>query len=155
MTEEKKSIQVVEFILGDDHFAIDIFNVREVVENTKLTKVPNMRPEVVGIMDLRGEITTIVDLKKWLNIEEKRTGDLSCRVIVLDEKATNSKTGIRVDDVLSVSTFENEEVDTTSLASFDHEGGVIVGVIKKKVKVKDKETHELIVLIDIKKLLNS
>jgi len=147
------SIQVVEFVLGNEHFAIDLFDVKEVVEYTTITKLPNVAPYVRGIIDLRGEITMIVDLKHRLNITDASTKSLEAsRIIVLDDKITKSKIGILVDDVTSVSTFEGNQVDHTS-ASISHEDTAIIGIIKRKTKVKDKEVNELIIWIDIKKLL--
>jgi len=147
------TIQVVEFVLGKEHFAIDLFDVKEVVEYTTITKLPNVPAYVKGIIDLRGEITTIIDLKHRLNITE---GSLvsaeSSRIIVLDDKLTRSKIGILVDDVTSVSTFEGNQVDYTS-ASVSKEDTAIIGIIKRKIKVKDKEVNELIIWIDIKQLL--
>ncbi|HNX17492.1 MAG TPA: chemotaxis protein CheW [Methanoregula sp.] len=151
--ERDTTIQVVEFVLGNEHFAIDLFDVKEVVEYTTITKLPNVPPYVRGIIDLRGEITMIVDLKHRLNIIEESTKSLeSSRIIVLDEKITKSKIGILVDDVTSVSTFEGNQVDYTS-ASISHEDTAIIGIIKRKVKVKEKEINELIIWINIKKLL--
>jgi purine-binding chemotaxis protein CheW len=148
------TIQVVEFVLGNEHFAIDLFDVREVVEYTTITKLPNVQPYVRGIIDLRGEITMIIDLKHRLNITDASTKSVeSSRIIVLDDKITKSKIGILVDDVTSVSTFEGNQVDYTS-ASISHEDTSIIGIIKRKVKVKDKESNELIIWIDIKKLLD-
>ena len=57
------NILVVEFLLGDEHFAIDLFEVREVVEYTRITHLPDTPPHIRDIIDLRGEITTIIDLK--------------------------------------------------------------------------------------------
>jgi purine-binding chemotaxis protein CheW len=148
-----KDIQVVEFILGKEHFAIDLFDVKEVVEYTTITKLPNTPPYVKGIIDLRGEITTIVDLKERLNINDANKTDIEAsRIIVLDEKITHSKMGILVDDVSSVSTFEMGQVDTTS-ESVDQDDSSILGIIKKKVNVKEKEVNELIIWIDIKPLV--
>jgi purine-binding chemotaxis protein CheW len=148
------TIQVVEFVLGNEHFAIDLFDVREVVEYTTITKLPNVQPYVRGIIDLRGEITMIIDLKHRLNITDASTKSVeSSRIIVLDDKITKSKIGILVDDVTSVSTFEGNQVDYTS-ASISHEDTSIIGIIKRKVKVKDKESNELIIWINIKKLLD-
>ena len=144
------SIQIVEFVLGKELFAIDLFDVKEVVEYTTITKLPNVPSYVKGIIDLRGEITTIVDLKFRLNISEN--GEIaaeSSRIIVLDDKITGTKIGILVDDVTSVSTFEAEQVDYTSVS----EDTAIIGIIKRKVKVRDKEKNELIIWIDIKQLL--
>jgi purine-binding chemotaxis protein CheW len=146
-------LQVVEFLLGREHYAIDLFDVREVVEYTTITKLPNTPSYMKGIIDLRGEITTIIDLKERLNILEK--SDLpeeNSRIIVLDEKITKAKTGIQVDDVLAVSTFERTDIDSTS-ASGAREDAAILGIIKKKIKEKDHERHELIIWIDIRHLL--
>ncbi|MFA5379130.1 MAG: chemotaxis protein CheW [Dehalococcoidia bacterium] len=147
------TIQVVEFVLGREHFAIDLFDVKEVVEYTTITRLPNVAPYIKGIIDLRGEITTIIDLKERLNITDgKQVTAESSRIIVLDDKITRSKIGILVDDVTSVSTFEGKQVDSTS-TSVSNEDTAIIGIIKRKVKVKDKEVNELIIWIDIKQLL--
>lgn len=148
------TIQVVEFVLGSEHFAIDLFDVKEVVEYTTITKLPNVPSYVRGIIDLRGEITMIIDLKHRLNItEESSTTIESSRIIVLDDKIAKSKIGILVDDVTSVSTFEGNQVDYTS-ASVSKEETSIIGIIKRKIKIKDKEINELIIWIDIKQLLS-
>jgi len=148
------SIQVVVFALGEEQFAIDLFDVKEVVEYTTITKLPNVPEYIRGIIDLRGEITTIVDLKHRLNITAGKTVTMeTSRIIVLDDKITRSKIGILVDDVTSVSTFEEGQVDYTS-ASVSKEDTAIIGIIKKKVKVRDKEVNELIIWIDVKKLLS-
>ncbi|MDD1719406.1 MAG: chemotaxis protein CheW, partial [Methanoregulaceae archaeon] len=138
---------------GKESFAIDLFDVREVVEFTTITQVPTAPPYVRGIIDLRGEITTIIDLKQRLNITEKtdRASELS-RIIVLDESITRMKVGILVDDVTSVSTFEAGQVDYTS-NSFTKDDSSIIGIIKRKVRVREKETNELIIWLDIRRLL--
>ncbi|MEN6395402.1 MAG: chemotaxis protein CheW [Methanoregula sp.] len=149
----QSSIQIVEFVLGKERFAIDLFDVKEVVEYTTITKLPNVPAYVKGIIDLRGEITTIIDLKHRLNITETSpVAAESSRIIVLDDKITGTKIGILVDDVTSVSTFEAKQVDYTS-ASVSKQDTAIIGIIKRKVKVKDKEKNELIIWIDIKQLL--
>jgi purine-binding chemotaxis protein CheW len=146
-------LQVVEFLLGKEHYAIDLFDVREVVEYTSITKLPNTPSYMKGIIDLRGEITTIIDLKERLNILEKsELPEENSRIIVLDEKITKAKTGIQVDDVLAVSTFERTDIDSTS-ASGGREDAAILGIIKKKIKEKEHERHELIIWIDIRHLL--
>ncbi|MGA2105107.1 chemotaxis protein CheW [Methanoregula sp.] len=147
------NIQIVEFVLGKESFAIDLFDVKEVVEYTTITKLPNVPAYIKGIIDLRGEITTIIDLKHRLNItDSSQVAAESSRIIVLDNKITGTKLGILVDDVTSVSTFEAKQVDYTS-ASVSKEETAIIGIIKRKVKVKDKEKNELIIWIDIKQLL--
>jgi len=150
---ESGMLQIVEFLLGNERFAIDLFDVKEVVEYTTVTKLPNTASYMKGIIDLRGEITTIVDLKDRLHIAARaETLVENSRIIVLDEKITKAKTGIMVDDVLSVSTFYMSDIDKTSAADNNKDAGIL-GIIKKKVRDKDHEKNELIIWVDIKYLL--
>ena len=150
---QAKTFEVVVFTLGNEQFAIDLFDVKEVVEYTTITKLPNVPPYIKGIMDLRGEITTIIDLRKRLSLSEDPGGvPENSRIIVLDNTVTRIKTGIHVDDVTSVSTFETTQVDY-ALGAMNNEDTAILGIIKKKVKVNNKETNELIIWLDIRKLI--
>ena len=149
-TEE--SFQVVEFLLGNEHFAINLFDVKEVVEYTRITKLPNSPFYIKGIIDLRGEITTIIDLKQQLSITSSIvTSEEETRIIVLDDRKTHSKIGIMVDDVLTVSTYYASQVDET--ATSGEESSHILGVIKKKIKEKDRETTDLVIWLDISSLI--
>ncbi len=153
-TKRPGSIQVVEFMLGGEHYAIDLFDVREVVEYTPIIRIPKVPAYLRGIIDLRGEITTIVDLRQRLSIgEEGSVPTEASRIIVLDDRITHSKMGILVDDVTSVSTFEQDQVDSLS-ASVNSTDANILGIIKRKVRVREKEINELIIWIDIKNLLS-
>jgi purine-binding chemotaxis protein CheW len=146
---EGKLFQVLEFLLGKEHYAVDLFDVREVVEYTSITKLPNTPSYLKGIIDLRGEITTIIDLKERLHIpRELDKSDDSGRFVVLDEKLTGAKTGILVDDVLAVSTFEKGDVDPASTAGAGDDAAIL-GIIKKRAKDKESAVHELIIWIDI------
>jgi purine-binding chemotaxis protein CheW len=150
---QKNTFEVVVFTLGNEQFAIGLFDVREVVEYTTITKLPNVPPYIKGIIDLRGEITTIIDLRKRLSLSEDNGGGTeNSRIIVLDNTVTRTKSGIHVDEVTSVSTFETTQVDYAS-GAMNNEDEAILGIIKKKVKVNDKETSELIIWRDIRKLI--
>ena len=148
-----RTFQVLEFLLGKEHFAIDLFDVREVVEYTPITQLPNTASSMKGIIDLRGEITTIIDLKDRLHIPTDPAQKVEDgRFIVLDEKLTGVKTGILVDDVLAVSTFEQGDVDAASTAGAG-EDDAILGIIKKRSKDKENEISELIIWIDIRQIM--
>lgn len=150
---QNEQMQVVEFLLGNERYAVDLFDVKEVVEYTTITKLPNTATYMKGIIDLRGEITTIIDLKDRLHIPSNiELHEENSRIIVLDEKITQTKTGIIVDDVLSVSTFNISDIDKTSAAE-SHDDTAILGIIKKKIKDKEHEKNELIIWVDVKFLL--
>jgi len=128
-------VQVVEFLLGKEHFAVDLFNVREVVEYKTITQLPDTPSYIKGIIDLRGEITTIIDLKERLNItRQSGATDDHSRIIVLDDSITESKTGIMVDNVSSVTTFDRSAVDT-STSMVEQNNSAIIGIIKKKIRI--------------------
>ena len=147
-------IQVVEFVLGKEHFAVDLFNVKEVVEYKTITQLPDTPAYIKGIIDLRGEITTIIDLNARLNVPRQNgVTDENSRIIVLDDSITKSKTGIMVDNVTSVTTFDRSAVDT-STSSMEQKNSAIIGIIKKRVRIKDRDANELLILIDIRRLVS-
>ncbi len=152
-TDSPQIIQVVEFVLGTGRFAIDLFDVKEVVEYTSITRLPSAPSFVKGIIDLRGEITTLIDLKQRLAIDDSENPEGNTgRIVVLDEAITRSKTGILVDDVSSVSTFEPECVDHTSV-SFGGDESAILGILKRASKGKGRDENELIIWLNIRELL--
>jgi len=138
-------IQVVEFLLGEKTFAIDLFDTKEVINQPEITPLPDAPPYVEGIIDLRGIITTILDLKSLMNIAGEAMHGRRSRVIVLDANISHKIIGVLVDDVLSVSTYNESVVDR------DHnEGRNRLGVIRKKARGGDeKEAADLVILVDI------
>ena len=147
-----QAIHVVEFLLGKEHYAVNLTDVREVVVYTAITPIPNAPAAVQGIIDLRGEITTILDLRQRLNIAaQENIKKETSRIVVLDEKITRVKTGVLVDDVLSVSMFEKSEVDTNREGCTWGEPAIL-GTIRRKTKDQDQEKTDLIIWIDIREL---
>jgi len=70
---QEDEVQVVEFIIGEDKFAVNLFDVREIVEASKITPLPHAPSHNRGIIDLRREITTIIDLRQLLQIAVNKT----------------------------------------------------------------------------------
>lgn len=146
------TIQVVEFLLGMEHFAIDLFDVKEVVEYTRITELPNAPANIKGIIDLRGEITTIFDIKQTMNMKQtSQHAETSSRIIVIDNTITKSKIGIIVDAVLSVSTFPRSDLDESASSTVDNQ--LINGIIRKKTKIKDSLSTDLVIWINIRSIL--
>ncbi|HWQ67859.1 MAG TPA: chemotaxis protein CheW [Methanospirillum sp.] len=152
VTEE--SFQIVEFLLGQEHFGINLFDVKEVVEYSRITRLPNSPAYIKGIIDLRGEISTIIDLKQQLAIVDSAVSDeKESRIIVLDDRLTHARIGIMVDEVLTVSTYNVSQVDKTATSGDD--GTHILGIIKKTVREKEREKTQLVIWLDIKGLVQN
>jgi purine-binding chemotaxis protein CheW len=147
--KDAEEVQVVEFLLGDDTYAVNLFDVREIVEASKITPLPHAPKHIRGIIDLRGEITTIIDLRVLIGATKRTdsadTEDL--RFIVLDESVTNGKTGVVVDEVASVLTVSLSDIDQSGRGTDDD--NFILGVIKKEVGERGESKKELVIWIDI------
>ena len=103
------TITVLEFSLGDERYCIDISHVEEIVDaDAEITPVPNADPSVVGVLDLRGETTTIVDPKVPLDLDGDPEGD---RIVVL---ADVEATGLLIDEVHEVIEADPEAVDDST-----------------------------------------
>ena len=97
---------VLEFSLGDGRFCIDIAHVDEIVDAEEdVTPVPNSPPHVVGVVDLRGVTTTVIDPTVKLDVGDETTGG---RIIVLSDYDGK---GLLIDDVHQVESVESTEVD--------------------------------------------
>lgn len=107
------------FSLGNDAFAIPLMDVREVITLPKITPIPQSKNYVLGISNLRGEIISILDLRKKFNLEGKLDKHTSIIIVEVNLK----KYGMVVDSVNKViepSASEiNEKPDSTSSGPYN------------------------------------
>jgi purine-binding chemotaxis protein CheW len=68
------SEQVVEFVIGNELFAVDLFDTKEVINTPEVTPIPNTPDFVTGMIDLRGVITMIIDLRAMMHINTESLG---------------------------------------------------------------------------------
>ena len=133
--------QLVVFYLGDEAFGVDIEQVREIIKMTDITQMPNAPEFVEGIINLRGQITTIMDLRKRLGIKVSEA-DVHTRIIV--HEASGSTLGMIVDSVTEVIKLNGKDIDPPSEASTN----------AKYIKGVGKLGDRLLILLDINKVLS-
>lgn len=97
--------QVLEFVLDDEQYCVTIDAINEIVKATEQTPVPDTPPAVVGMMDLRGETTVIVNPKRVFETAEQTAGE---QVIIFDDDSER-QFGWLVDRVLRVENFQDPE----------------------------------------------
>lgn len=102
-----EQIEVVEFLLADERYGIESSFVREVYPLREFTPIPGTPPFVLGIINLRGEIISVVDIKKFFDLPEKGITDLN-KVIVL--KTATMEFGILADAVPGARLISVEEL---------------------------------------------
>lgn len=96
--------QVIVFTVGDQNFALDLLHVSSILEYSVPTPVPNSHEAVAGVINVRGEIYSIIDGGSILNgtIESEDS-----RIILLDD---DKKVGIHVQNTSNVLTVEEEDI---------------------------------------------
>ncbi len=92
--------QIVSFRLGRETFAVKVSQVREIGKVQDITKIPKMPEYIEGVMNLRGQITTVIDLKKRFGISNGEGRTTQSRIIVAE--IGDNQLGIIVDAVEDV-----------------------------------------------------
>jgi purine-binding chemotaxis protein CheW len=120
-TEEM--VRVLEFALGDEYYCLDIDYVEEIVKRETVTRVPNTEDYVEGVVDLRGQITTILNPKAMMDIDSDGTENL---IVVFDAGVFEEQgaMGWIVDEVRQVVPVAESEVNTAPV-----DGEYINGVV--------------------------
>ncbi|MBP2133609.1 purine-binding chemotaxis protein CheW [Methanomicrobium sp. W14] len=142
-------IDVVVFEMNGTYYALDINLTREIVEFMEITPVPRMPEYIAGILNLRGEITKIINLNKVLEIPESHTGESRKIIILTSEESGGSRMGIIVDNVRSVIQIDGDAVEHMDDAITKE--AYLKGIIKQK---SDSEDDRLIIWIDLEKILS-
>ena len=102
------TIQVIVFNLGEERYGVEISQIKEIILPTKITQIPNVPDFVEGILNLRGQIATIINLRKRLGKESKKS-DENTRIIVIEYG--NSIVGMMVDSVSEVKYLSSKNIE--------------------------------------------
>ena len=100
--ENEGLMQLVGFEVGKEIFGVDILMVREIIRSAPITAVPNSPEFVEGVINLRGDIIPVIDLRKRLNLYRDETQDKNWVLILEVEGSVTGFVVDRVDDVLKI-----------------------------------------------------
>ena len=140
----KDVVQVIVFNLGNERYGVDISQVREIIKPTQITRIPNAPDFVEGVINLRGQITTIINLRKRFGLEPKPI-DNNTRIIVVEYN--NAVIGMMVDTVNEVKYLSTEDIEALpSIITAREEAKFLKGV--------GKLPDGLLILIDLNKVLS-
>ena len=99
--EKDEILQLVGFVIGEDLFALDILMVQEIIRTPTITNLPNSPAFIEGVINLRGNIIPVIELRKRLNLpdpKDKNTADT--RIVIVN--VNNRVTGFIVDSVSKI-----------------------------------------------------
>ena len=138
----EKDIQVVGFRIGDETYGVPIGTVREIVRVPAITSVPNAPEAIEGVINLRGKIIPVMDLRKRFQQPEIKT-DKKNRILVVELE--NKLLGLIVNSASKVIKIPPSEIVPPGTVFADADSSYVTGV--------GKLSSRLIILLDIAKLL--
>ncbi len=130
-------MQIIIFTLSDKYYAISTENVEEISRNINITKVPNAPNWVEGLVNLRGNVVTLINLCKLLQQEES-----ICYNNIIIVQNQEEKVAVLVKDVIEVANIEEEDIQRVSEESVDG----VIGIVRLK--------DNIINIIDINMLIS-
>ncbi|MEJ2643509.1 MAG: chemotaxis protein CheW [Gammaproteobacteria bacterium] len=139
---DDSAIQCVTFRLDDECYGINVMQIREVLRVADIAPVPGAPDYVLGIINLRGNVVTVVDTRKRLGLMPRDVDD-SSRIVIIE--TDNQVVGIRVDSVAEVVDLRMAEVESAPNVGNDESSKYIQGVASRD--------GELLILVDLNKLL--
>lgn len=136
-------LQWVTYHLDNEVYGVNVMQVQEVLRVTEIAPVPGSQEYVLGIINLRGNVVTVIDTRKRFGLASKEPDDLS-RVIVVEVE--DNVIGMLVDSVAEVVYLHQSEIEPSPTVSSDENSYYIQGVCSRG--------EQLLILVDINKLLD-
>jgi purine-binding chemotaxis protein CheW len=136
-------VQMASFRVGNEEYVIDIMRIKEIINPLKITPVPSSSDLIEGMINLRGVIIPIVDLRKRFRLPQESWAKQSKYIIV----AISGKiVGIVVDEVLEVVRIRRDLLKPSPEIYQGREPGIFLGVCEHQGR--------LLLLVDLKKVLD-
>lgn len=135
--------QYVTFKLDNETYGINVMQIQEVLRYTEIAPVPGSPDYVLGIINLRGNVVTVIDTRRRFGLSEADVTDAT-RIVVLESQ--NQVIGILVDSVAEVVYLRQSEIETAPNVGNEESAKFIQGVCNKN--------GELIILVEFEKMLN-
>lgn len=144
-TDEVREVvnQWVTFMLGPEKYGVSVMKVQEVLRFTEIAPVPGAPPYVLGIINLRGNVVTVVDTRQRFGLMQKEP-DESTRIVIIDVQG--QVIGMLVDSVAEVVDLKESDIESAPDVGNEESSRFIVGITNFN--------QELLILIDLDKMLD-
>jgi purine-binding chemotaxis protein CheW len=128
------ALEVVEFLLADETYGIESWYVREVYPLKEFTPLPCTPSFVLGIINIRGQILSIIDLKKFFDLPEKGLTDLNKVIIVHNETMAF---GILADAIFGVRSIRLDDIQPSLPTLTGIRAAYLKGVTSERLAILD------------------
>ncbi|RMH44173.1 MAG: chemotaxis protein CheW [Gammaproteobacteria bacterium] len=141
-TGEDPVLQYVTFQLGQETYGINVMQVKEVLRHTEIAPVPGAPSYVLGIINLRGNVVTVIDTAQRFGLPTPEITD-NTRIVIIE--AEGHEIGILVEAVSEVVYLKASEIETAPNVGNEESSKFIQGVCNRD--------DQLLILVDLNKLL--
>jgi purine-binding chemotaxis protein CheW len=141
-TKDDEVLQYVTFRLDDETYGINVMQIQEVLRYSEIAPVPGSPDYVLGIINLRGNVVTVIDTRRRFGLNDADATD-SSRIVVME--SADQVMGILVDSVAEVVYLKSSEIETAPNVGSEESARFIQGVCNKN--------GELIILVEFDKML--
>lgn len=142
-SKDNAVLQWVTFKLDNETYGINVMQVQEVLRYTEIAPVPGAPHYVLGIINLRGNVVTVIDTRTRFGLQSAEVDD-STRIVIIE--AEKQVIGILVDSVAEVVYLRRSEIDNAPNVGTEESAKFIQGVSNRD--------NELLILVDLDKLLS-
>ena len=136
-------LQWVTYRLDEETYGINVMQVQEVLRYTEIAPVPGAPDYVLGIINLRGNVVTVIDTRARFGLPPTETTD-NTRIVIIE--SDEQVVGILVDSVAEVVYLRSSEIDSTPNVGTEESAKFIQGVSNRN--------GNLLILVDLNKLLS-
>lgn len=141
--KDDELLQLVTFSTGDEEFGVDILKVQEIILPMAITKVPKAPEFVEGVINLRGKVIPVIDLRRRFGLKPKEQ-DKYTRIIVIE--INQMIVGFVVDSISEVLRIPASTVEPTP--------PVVAGIESEYISGVGKLEDRLLILLDLDRLLS-
>jgi purine-binding chemotaxis protein CheW len=142
-TDNDEILQWVTYRLGEETYGINVMQVQEVLRYTEIAPVPGAPDYVLGIINLRGNVVTVIDTRARFGLPPAEMTD-NTRIVIIE--SDEQVVGILVDSVAEVVYLRSSEIDSAPNVGTEESAKFIQGVSNRD--------GELLILVDLNKLLS-
>ncbi len=145
----EKDANYLTFYLANEEYGIGILNIKEIIGMMSITTVPQTPAFVKGVINLRGKVIPVTDLRLKFGMEAMKYTERTCIIVVeIDGKSGNTiMLGVVVDSVSEVLNIRGQDIEPTPTFGTNLETDYILGMAKTEGKVK--------ILLNIDRVLSS
>lgn len=139
VTIDEELVNIIEFELGKETYAIETLYLKEVTSSEKIYDLPCTPNYIFGVINLRGKIVTIIDLKKYLKLNYKGINDLTSIIIV---EFNETLVGFVADKIIGIKNISRGNIQKTKPKLQNIKESFLIGI-----------TGETVIILDIIELL--